>query len=227
MGWMTHPGAVSVRNKLRGLGIFGPIARTLWGSGYEKAFHAALIGAVRPEDQIWDVGANVGFYTALFAERAGEKGKVYAFEPSPKMFELLNDATVSLSNCVLIPKALGEQSGVAIFEQSGVTSRIISESRSDTIEVTVVSGDELVASGETPLPNVIKIDIEGFELEAVRGLSQVLSRPSLRFVGIEVHFGILNERGLNKAPAEIERRLNEAGLQTRWTDSSHIVAERF
>jgi hypothetical protein len=91
-------------------------------------------------------------------------------------------------------------------------------------EVSVQRGDEYLT--QCP-PNVIKIDVEGFELEVLQGMTQVLSRPELRSVLIEVHFGILSDRGLAGAPAAITALLKKAGLTIDWVDSSHLVGSRF
>ena len=72
----------------------------------------------------------------------------------------------------------------------------------------------------------MKIDVEGFEYEVIAGLGDVIREPSLRALGIEVHFGILKERGDEKAPARIERYLKDAGFDVSWADPSHILAVR-
>jgi hypothetical protein len=75
-------------------------------------------------------------------------------------------------------------------------------------------------------PNVVKIDVEGFEAEVLRGFGALLERPSLRAVCVEVHFALLDTRSERNAPAEIERRLYAAGFRCRWADHSHLVAVR-
>lgn len=84
----------------------------------------------------------------------------------------------------------------------------------------------MLDSGEVLPPNVIKIDVEGFEYEVIEGLSAYLSSPTVKSIGIEVHFGILEERGLSQAPRWIERLLNGKGFVVTWADPSHIIATR-
>lgn len=76
------------------------------------------------------------------------------------------------------------------------------------------------------MPNAIKIDVEGFEVEVLQGLGPHLAAPTLRVIGVEVHFGILKERGMADAPQRIERLLARNGFRVQWPDSSHLLALR-
>ena len=129
--------------------------------------------------------------------------------------------------------ALSDSNGVAHFEvTSGTapTNSLRNEAREEhspgTISVRVERGDDLISTGACPIPNVIKIDIEGFELEALQGLDSTLSRPELQAVFIEVHFQKLNQRGLTDAPRQIAQMLNAKGFSVTWCDPSHIAATR-
>ena len=75
-------------------------------------------------------------------------------------------------------------------------------------------------------PNVIKIDVEGFELEVLTGMAQFLASPTLRSLFIEVHFSILSERGRTEAPRKIVHRFRLTGFNVKWLDPSHLVAQR-
>jgi hypothetical protein len=79
---------------------------------------------------------------------------------------------------------------------------------------------------DLPHPDVVKIDVEGYELEVVEGLSKALSSGQVRSVFIEVHFALLHGRKLDKAPAAILQRLRQHGFSVRWVDPSHIGARR-
>jgi hypothetical protein len=76
------------------------------------------------------------------------------------------------------------------------------------------------------MPNVIKIETEGFELDVLLGLRQTLQEKSLRTLCIEMHFGLLQERGLSNAPSDIEKLLVSSGFSLVWPDASHVVATR-
>lgn len=87
--------------------------------------------------------------------------------------------------------------------------------------VTVRLADEFL---NLTAPTAIKIDVEGFELNVLKGMSRTLNSESLKAVFLEVHFQELAEMGLRDAPREIVRVLSNAGFSIRWTDSSHICA---
>jgi FkbM family methyltransferase len=211
----------------RAMGLNRLIAACFRRGGYEVGFDQLLTGSIRPGDCVWDVGANVGRYTAQFAARAGEGGSVYAFEPSPVNFARLSETCAGAANVHLLRCALGEADGQMRFEQGGddlgATSRIVEQGGQ---VVAIRAGDCLIADGSAAKPNVLKIDVEGFECEVLDGMHGVLADPRLRTVGVEVHFGRLEERGLRDGPRRIERLLRDASFRVDWPDGSHIVAMR-
>ena len=74
---------IKVRTLLRRLGLV-KFHKVLYPQReYEGKFSASLLESVSPGDTVWDIGANVGFYTGGIAKRAGHHGKVLAFEPAP------------------------------------------------------------------------------------------------------------------------------------------------
>ena len=217
----------------RALGVNAKLVRVLRG-GYENRFQEAMLSAVRPGDCVWDVGANIGYYTLELARRVGSAGSVVAFEPSPNNLERLRAAVAGNNQITVMPCALGAKAGKAHLRQGadpiGATSQLVeSEEQSagaGVVSVTVQRGDDLVDQQLVPAPCVVKIDTEGFEVEVLEGMSGCLASRSLRALCIEIHFGLLTERGLSDAPARIERMLQAAGFRCRWTDLSHIVATR-
>ncbi len=220
-----------LRSLGRRLGLLPPLVRALRrlsGAGYEERVDRALLGAIRAGDIAWDIGANVGLYTEKFMHRVGPSGHVVAFEPSPRNAETLRARFAGEHRVTICPVALAERAGTATFyangDRDGTTDSLVERTaRSSAHEVQVRRGDEFLS--RLP-PNIIKIDVEGFELEVLKGLSEVLSSPGLRSVLIEVHFGILSDRGLADAPAQLIGMLKEASLATFWVDSSHLMAER-
>ena len=187
------------------------------------------MGAIQPDDCVWDIGANVGFYTKLFSERVGPQGRVFAFEPSPANRGRLQDAVKGLDNVVIVPVALSDASGTAVLRQGddslGATSRLLDSPVGAGVEVQVKRGDDLTAEGVLP-PTVIKVDTEGFEVEVLEGLTRVLASPRLRAAFVEVHFGVLAERGVKNGPRRVEATLASAGFTCSWPDLSHVVGIR-
>lgn len=229
MSWRTNGLAVQLRNIGRNLGVNKWIASYILGAGYETRYDESFSGALRPGDCVWDVGANVGYYTRLFSERTGPGGRVFAFEPSPANFALLTSACSSLGNVTLLHSGLGKDDGKLHFQQGsdtlGATSRIVEPGLGGLV-VDVRSGAGVIERGDAAFPNAIKIDVEGFEAEVLAGLGDYIKRPDLRLMGIEIHFGILKGRGFPHAPEQIESLLDHSGFHVKWPDPSHIIARR-
>ncbi len=232
MSWRTSGAVPLLRNLGRSIGLNRLLASFL-GAGYEDRFHLAMLGAIRQGDVVWDVGANVGLYAQKFSDIVGPTGRVIAYEPSPANLQRLNEAVGSRVNITVVPMALGQSEDVVLIEQGndtlGATSRIVGKAVCGSgrqVEVQMSSGDYLVSSCAVAMPNVIKIDTEGFELDVLLGLKRTLMQKSLRMVCIEVHFGLLKEQGFPRAPSDIEKLLVSAGFSLAWPDVSHLVATR-
>lgn len=229
----TNPWFLRLRRLGRRTGLNRIVGRLRGGATYERKFDEAVTAAIRPGDTVWDVGANVGHYTVQFADLTGPAGRVVAFEPSPLNAARLRSAVETRANVVVMPVGLADrQSQLAVSQgadELGATTRLVAGATGSGARVHTVAvhrGQDLVERGEVPFPNVIKIDTEGFELEVLTGLGALLPVPSLRAVCVEVHFAILDERGMREAPSEIVRLLEGAGLRVRWPDASHLVGER-
>jgi len=229
MNWQTNSALISLRNVARKAGLTKFVGRMRTGQGYEDAFDKALFGTLRNGDIVWDVGANVGYYTKRFAEVVGSHGKCIAFEPFPETAEKLRVNLHGIKNYSLEVCALGAAAGKVMMQvggdELGATNRIV-EGQRGGFEIEILTGDAIILETRIEAPNVVKIDTEGFELDVLRGMSKLMRDPMLRALFVEVHFGLLAERGTPKAPAEIESLLKAAGFKTRWVDPSHIEAVR-
>jgi FkbM family methyltransferase len=232
VSWRTSRTALALRNIGRFSGLNRLLIIVFRGQEYEGQFQSAMLGVIRPGDVVWDVGANVGLYSSIFAQIAGPSGRVVAWEPSAVNLQRLNDRVAALSNVTVMPVGLGDREGTVLFEQGddplGASSKIIDRpvDPSGSSSVQLLVGDQAVRSGAIAIPNVIKVDTEGYELDVLRGLRQTLRLHQVRAVCVEVHFGILNERCLPNAPADIEQLLHSSGFSVAWSDRSHIVATR-
>lgn len=224
--------ALSVRNMGRRLGLNSFLMLFVSSNSYEDKFNKALLSHVKRNDVVWDVGANLGHYTKLFADLTGPQGEVFAFEPSSQNYERLEANLKDIENVSLLPYGLGDKEETVFFKQGddelGATSQVLDgvalESGYDQVEIRC--GDRLVESDSVGLPNFVKIDVEGFELEVLVGMEEILNSQELKTLGIEVHFGLLAARGMANAPQKIESLLGKAGLSCSWPDSSHILGIR-
>lgn len=230
-----------IRRGGQSLGILRPLQRmyrSFSKKDYEDRFDLALMKEIRRADIVWDVGANVGLYTTRFAEAVGPDGFVNAFEPAPVAAENVRAVCSRFSNVKVLQIALSDFDGTADFQMSSESAVTNSLAKTDgaivggsvdgvpAIEVRVATGDSLVSRGECQCPAVIKLDVEGFELEVLKGMRSTLGNVGLRGVFIEVHFLELNKRGLKDAPREIVQILRDSGFEAAWCDPSHIVATR-
>ncbi len=201
-------------------------------AGYEPKVMAFLQDAVCEGDTVWDVGANVGQFTRLFSEWVGPQGHVVAFEPVASCFEALCDRTKECRNVQALNVGLADveaQLQMHLSEDPEGTINTFLGTRDDTprtVELTVQSGDALRQADGLPTPNVLKIDVEGFEPEVLRGLDATLREPACRKVLCEVHFALLESRGQKHAPGEIRRYLSDRGFSLKWITPSHLGAHR-
>jgi FkbM family methyltransferase len=232
MNWITSKPFLLLRRLGRFFGLNSIVAKLLYGSEYEMSYDKNLQSQINRGDVIWDIGANIGYYTNLFSDIVGSSGNVIAFEPSPINYQNLCRATEKKTNISLFNFGLGLKDSTVLFEQGedsiGATSRIIGdhEMSKDAISVPIMVADNLVQENKIKIPNVIKIDVEGYELEVIKGFQKTLNNKDIRVIGIEVHFQILAFRNMNHAPNEIIQILEDSGFKIRWTDSSHLIAIR-
>jgi FkbM family methyltransferase len=190
-------------------------------------------------DCVWDIGANVGHYTRLLAGKVGINGRVVAIEPVSSTFRRMVDACLAdgLTNVTFKQCALGScEETVRILvsqKQNGETNSLINRAVLDNDDefedVIVLRGDFLVTDASIPFPTILKIDTEGYEEDVLNGMRGILFssvEPRLRAICMEIHFEILEKRGMRCAPQRIVSLLEDAGFVVKWTDRSHLVAER-
>lgn len=194
-------------------------------AAYEERFHAALMQAIRPGDVVWDVGANVGHYTSIFAQAVGPAGAVIAFEPSPGCRPALATIAEDYPNVRVLEIALSDYDGWANFDTSRGETDVNNQLRKDgDVEVRVARADSVLSAGTTQAPDIVKIDVEGFEPEVLAGFGGSLTVP--RAFMVEVHFGQLALRGLAAYPAQLPSLFQGRGFTVGWVDPSHLVATR-
>ena len=231
---------IFIRSVIRKIGVTRLLSRLFPAdnNSYEQRFQEEMKQAIKMGDVVWDVGAYQGYYTENFYKWVGAKGKVIAFEPVPDSFRLLMSKVNLLHDnhsqieCYNI--ALGNTSGSIRFlvdrEPSSPTCRVLTTGDSlvkgNIVELPIERGDELVGRLALSKPNVIKIDVEGYEYEVLQGLDEMLSRDSCRDIFVEIHFKLLEERGKPMNPNHIISFLRNKGFSVKWVDLSHLRASR-
>lgn len=172
---------------------------------------------------VYNIGANIGYYSLIASDRVGSSGQVIAFEPAQQNLELLN-RTVSenqLTNVRIMPVAIGAADGVAMLALSATNSgdhQVLSGAREDraTTDVPLRSVDSLIAE-EVLQPDAIIMDVQGSELDVLRGMSATLRHPKLKTIFTEFWYGGLNRRHPNGAKEFVET-LSNAGFRFQMID---------
>jgi FkbM family methyltransferase len=135
------------------------------------------------------LGANIGFYSLLGAKLVGEGGVVIAFEPSPNNGLALRSlcAANSVSNVQLIAEAVAASDGEAYFalDTNHAQSHLAGDAGSEGFKVRTVTIDNF--TGMHPAPQVVLMDIEGAEFDALCGARNLLSLPNAPTWIIEIH----------------------------------------
>lgn len=157
---------------------------------YEPDMWAALMAEVRPGDVVVDVGAYIGLYAVALARRVGGKGRVYAFEPDSASYRRLCQH-VHLNGVDdrvhIFPWAVGAESAFLHFAGGrGSESSVAVAAAPGAERVEAVRLDAALAGTRLDL---IKIDVEGYELHVLRGAAGLLGDPACapRSLFIEVH----------------------------------------
>ena len=178
--------------------------------------YAAFRRDVRDGDVVLDIGANLGAYTLLFGQWVGDSGRVYAFEPAPDarrglaQHVVMNDVAARV---VVRPEAVSAEAGTARFLASGTSgaNRLAARAGADGTEVVTTTVDVFCASLGLR-PRLIKVDVEGAELDVLRGARQTIAAGGrdLRLY-VEMHPGLWPDLGISLS--QIEAELQAQGLR--------------
>ncbi len=149
--------------------------------------YAKLSDWVAQGDWTIDIGANVGHYTARLSQLVGRSGRVLAFEPVPHTFELLvaNIAALGAANVSLFNVAVSAEAktvGMSIPQfDTGLANNYEAEitTQGGQFDVLAIALDSLHLPHRVRL---IKIDVEGHELQALRGMQELLRRDHPRLI---------------------------------------------
>ena len=178
--------------------------------------------------RVLDIGAQSGFYSLLLSRLVGPAGTVFAFEPLPANFRILEEnlRLNSIQNVMIRREAVSDFSGNISFdfpreEVSLIAGPLLPSDNLGTFQVPAISLDEFVRQTGGPI-HFIKMDVEGAETAVLRGAVQTLKafHPSMV---VELHYD-LPQDGLHPAIT----LLQELGYQIEWLNEvayrSHIFA---
>ena len=165
------------------------------GQYYETDFISNMIQHINPGDVIWDVGAATGTHTLPVVLKTGENGIVYPFEPDQESADVLEGNAIlnNLSNVAVMRIPLWHQDMMVDLHTGGVTGRAprVSEEGGSVnitfarhLPVQARSISSLIEHDKLRPPDILKIDVEGAELNVLQGMGD---RVMPRYIFLEDH----------------------------------------
>lgn len=153
---------------------------------------------------VWDIGANIGYHTSAFASIAKQ---VYSFEPNRKNFELLLKNTAKLDNVVPINAAAGDKNCLVKVQELDITQHgnfgDVKINQGNQISLCITLDDFILDK-----PDLIKIDVEGFEYPVLNGCAKIIEK---------YHPGIFFEAHETPDLSKIYELLNKHKYFMYWT----------
>lgn len=164
---------------------------------YEARLVRILKTFLKEGDTFIDVGANVGYITAVAAGCVGRKGAVHSFEPIPEYFQRIKKiAEMNRGHKIIVnPFAIGDKdSKIKIYVSSQIGCDTVIPSKSDGkkfLEVPIKRLDDYIIGNKINNIKIIKIDVEGFEFPVLKGLEkyflQCRNSGSYPLIVCEIH----------------------------------------
>lgn len=166
---------------------------------------------VKKGDTVLDLGAHIGYYTIFAAELVGAEGKVFAFEPEPNNFYLLkkNIEINNYRNVIPVQKAVSDKTGKGrlYLKEKKTQNRIYDSQEKDPfIEIETVKLDDYI---EEKI-DFIKMDIEGSEMGAVRGMVALLKKNQRVKIMTEFYPALIKKSGEN--PLDLLKLFKKCGF---------------
>ena len=189
-----------------------------WYGCYDKPLGSLLQKLLTTRSIVIDVGANIGYYS-LLASRICKEGMVYALEPVPHLFDELtqNIQLNQATNIRSFQLAAGEEEKQGVIylsseDNQGMSSMAIPENYSgNTTDINVVSLDTWQELKELPSIDLIKIDVEGYEIPVLKGMQGLITLHQ-PVILIEINPETLAYFGQNAG--QVMELITESGYQT-------------
>jgi FkbM family methyltransferase len=217
--------AVSPTSGVRHSRIFGSvfeldladfIQRRIYLGTFEPADTRLVQKYLGPGMTFVDVGANVGYYTALAAQLVGSAGRVIAFEPSPYAFKRLEAMlrANSLQQSTAVHAGLSDSAGQAKLylgiDSHNHTPTMAAHENTTATDITIETLDDQADRLGIDRIHLMKIDVEGHETKVLAGAKRLLSEARIRAVLCEFNEHWLCASG--SSSRDLERVLREAGF---------------
>ena len=167
----------------------------------------AFLDLIDDGDIVIDVGANIGEYSLIAAQKVKQNGKVISIEPLKETAQTLtkNFQLNNFTNYEVITKVIGnENKKVNLYKQMAggtmgfVDSTLIGRKFEKVDEVEMTTIDEILSTRNIENVKIMKIDIEGYEFELLKGAKNSLQNKKIENMMIEVHINYLKEKGISE-----------------------------
>jgi FkbM family methyltransferase len=148
---------------------------------FESVETHLITSSIKEGDVVIDIGANIGYFTLILARLVGDKGKVFAFEPEPTNFALLrkNVEMNGYKNVVLVQKAVSDKNELTKLYLSesnkGDHQMYKTDDQRSSIDIESITLDHYFEEKDKKV-DFIKIDIQGSEHRAFKGMADILSK---------------------------------------------------
>lgn len=215
-------------NRVR-LDLAEPIQRRIYAGAYERSETAVVQALLKPGMVVVDAGANIGYYTALAASKVGSSGKIFAFEPNAAARQRLEWMVElnALSQVRVQPFGLSdsdeERKLFSIFSATNNPTMIEHGQIIGTARVQTL--DRFVAEMEIERIDFLKIDVEGWEPNILKGAEATLRQGRIKAILCEFNDYWLRENGSSNA--ELWKMICDAGLEPRWPGQQRPESQFF
>jgi FkbM family methyltransferase len=210
--------------RMKGASIGHIRALRAWADGAEEAWMSELFKSeVTPSAMVLDVGAHLGYYTLLAGRAAGPTGGVYAVEPNPDTRHILErnvDLNDMRDRVTVIPVAFSDRNGPATFypdtddaSRSGLAPHDAAPGKSVEVETRTANS----YFGADVTFSVVKMDVEGAEVRALRGMNELLDDETVTLF-IECNRESLKRNGTSAE--ELHQLLVDLGFRAAMIDEA-------
>ena len=194
---------------------------------YEPFLTRLFEQLLRPGMQVLDVGANMGYFSLLSASLVGESGRVYSWEPSPSNVKMLLASQLAngFKNVEIVQAAAGRRSGLLNYFPN-FSNGMVSEIGQVRPEQAFAAETVMALRIDDVLPrdakiDFVKIDVEGFEYEALNGAMEMLRRCRPMIVSEFCPKSLLSASGINGE--EYLRFLVDLGYDMQVVDEKKLI----
>lgn len=200
------------------------VSRVLWVEGNREELDVEIVKReLKSGMNVLEVGANIGYYLLLEGKILNGQGKIFAFEPDPRNIKILkmNIEKNHLANQVkFYPYAVTDKNSEEKFyltKMSNLSSLILRRNSDEFIKIRTIKIDDFK---EINVPiNFIRMDIEGYEYEALNGMMDLLKRNKGIKILVETHPVFYNEK---RDFAGVAEKLFEIGFYVKYIVSAGV-----